>query len=122
MGGEGTGGTGSAPTGPPITAGEKDALIVDIKQCWNTGALSSDALRTTVTLSVDMQPDGHPIISSIKLVGATGGTGNAVDQAFEAGRRAIVLCGSDGFPLPPEKYDRWKTITIDFNPEKMRMK
>ncbi|KEP68269.1 energy transducer TonB [Thioclava dalianensis] len=118
----GPGGTGSAPTGPPITAGEKDALIVDVKRCWNVGALSSDALRTTVTLSVQMQPDGHPIISSIKLVGSSGGSGSAVDQAFEAGKRAIVRCGADGFPLPPEKYARWKTIEIDFNPDKMRMK
>jgi hypothetical protein len=122
LGGEGTGGTGQAPVGPPITAGEKDALIVDVKQCWNVGALSSDALRTTVTLSVEMRPDGHPIIGSIKLVDSAGGTGAAVDQAFEAGKRAIVRCGSDGFPLPSDKYAQWKTIEIDFNPEKMRMK
>ena len=122
LGGEGTGGTGQAAIGPPITAGEKDALIVDVKQCWNVGALSSDALRTTVTLSVNMRPDGHPDIGSIKLVGSSGGTGAAVDQAFEAGKRAIVRCGSDGFPLPADKYARWKTIEIDFNPDKMRMK
>ena len=122
LGGEGTGGTGQAAVGPPITAGEKDALIVDVKQCWNVGALSSDALRTTVTLSVNMRPDGHPEIGSIKLVGSSGGTGAAVDQAFEAGKRAIVRCGADGFPLPADKYERWKTIEIDFNPDKMRMK
>ncbi len=122
LGRAGQGGTGLSPSGPPITTGEKDALIVDVKRCWNVGALSSDALRTTVTISFNMQPDGHPILSSIRLVGSRGGSGSAVDQAFEAGKRAIVRCGADGFPLPPAKYDRWKTIEIDFDPNQMRMK
>ncbi|MCT2539380.1 cell envelope biogenesis protein TolA [Sedimentimonas flavescens] len=119
---QGTGGTGRAASGPPVTAGEKEALIVDVKACWNVGALSSEALRTTVTLRVAMNPDGKPDIRSIEMVGYEGGSDAAARQAYEAGRRAIVRCGSDGFPLPPEKYDHWREIEIVFNPEKMRMK
>mgnify|MGYP006149834765 CR=1 FL=1 len=37
----GSGGNGSLASGPPVTAGEKEALIVDVKACWNVGALSS---------------------------------------------------------------------------------
>ncbi|MDV7271632.1 hypothetical protein RYZ20_12045 [Thioclava sp. A2] len=121
-GGTGTGGTGRAPSGPPVTSGEKEALIVDVKRCWNVGALSSEALRTSVTVSVSMGPDAKPDIGSIRMVGYEGGSEAAAKQAYEAGRRAIVRCGSDGFPLPPEKYDHWKEIEIVFNPEKMRMK
>jgi len=119
---EGTGGTGRAPSGPPVTSGEKEALIVDVKQCWNVGALSSEALRTTVTVRVSMNADGKPDIKTIKMVGYEGGSEAAAKQAYEAGRRAIVRCGSDGFPLPAEKYDHWREIEIVFNPEKMRMK
>ncbi len=119
---EGTGGTGRAASGPPVTSGEKEALIVDVKACWNVGALSSEALRTSVTVAVDMKPDGKPDITSIRMVGYEGGSDAAAKQAYEAGRRAIVRCGSDGFPLPPEKYDHWRQIEIVFNPEKMRMK
>ncbi|WP_406736047.1 hypothetical protein [Thioclava sp. GXIMD4215] len=122
LGGEGTGGTGNAPMGPPITRGEKEALVVDVKQCWNVGALSSEALRTTVTVSVQMNQNGTPIISTIKMIGSSGGSDAAAKQAFEAARRAIVRCGSDGFPLPAEKYGRWKTIEMDFNPDSMRMR
>ncbi|MEZ5684999.1 MAG: hypothetical protein R3D78_03495 [Paracoccaceae bacterium] len=120
--GTGTGGNGRAPAGPPVTAGEKEALIVDVKACWNVGALSSEALRTSVTVAVDMGSDGKPDIGSIRMLGYEGGSEAAAKQAYEAGRRAIVRCGSDGFPLPPEKYDHWRQIEIVFNPEKMRMK
>ncbi|MBZ4023993.1 hypothetical protein CKO11_16195 [Rhodobacter sp. TJ_12] len=116
------GGLGLAANGPPVTAGEKEALIVDVKQCWNVGALSSEALRTSVTVRVDMQPDGHPITGSIRMVGFEGGSDAAARQAYEAARRAIVRCGSDGFPLPAEKYSWWQQIEIVFDPSKMRMK
>ena len=50
---EETADTGAAdqnlPVGPPMTAGEKDALRVAVNACWNVGALSMEALRTTIT-------------------------------------------------------------------------
>lgn len=115
-------GTGTAASGPPMTSGEKDALIVAVKQCWNTGALSTDALNTVVTIGVSMNQDGTPNSGSIRMIGSEGGTDASARQAFEAGRRAIMRCGARGFPLPPEKYDQWKEIEIVFNPEKMRLR
>ncbi|MFM2355917.1 MAG: hypothetical protein RLZZ528_1653 [Pseudomonadota bacterium] len=115
-------GTGTAASGPPMTGGEKDALIVAVKQCWNTGSLSTDALNTIVTVGVSMNPDGTPNAGSIRMIGAEGGTDASARQAFEAGRRAIMRCGARGFPLPPEKFDQWKEIEIVFNPEKMRLR
>ncbi|MCV2866224.1 hypothetical protein [Defluviimonas sp. WL0075] len=115
-------GTGTAPSGPPMTGGEKDALVVAVKQCWNVGALSTDALRTIVTVSVSMSPEGKPDGGSIRMVGYEGGTEAAAMQAFEAGRRAILRCAGDGYPLPRDKYEQWKDIEIVFNPEKMRLR
>ncbi|WP_076363389.1 hypothetical protein [Phaeovulum vinaykumarii] len=117
-----TGGVGRAASGPPLTAGEREALVVAVKACWNVGALSSEALRTVVTVGFDMTPDGRPVNGSIAQLSYTGGSEAAAAQAFEAGRRAIIRCGASGFPLPPEKYDQWQRIEIVFNPEKMRMK
>ncbi|PTV93871.1 cell division and transport-associated protein TolA [Rhodobacter aestuarii] len=116
------GGLGIAANGPPVTAGEKEALVVDVKQCWNVGALSSEALRTSVTVRVDMEQNARPIIGSIRMVGYEGGSEAAANQAYEAARRAIIRCGSDGFPLPAEKYGWWQQIEIVFDPSKMRMK
>ncbi|VAV95767.1 TolA protein, partial [hydrothermal vent metagenome] len=112
----------SPPSGPPMTRGQKDAMRLAIQQCWNVGALSSEALRTTVVVAVSMTTDAKPVTSSIKQLSATGGSGTAVKQAYEAARRAIIRCGATGYNLPRDKYDRWRNIEITFNPEKMRIK
>ncbi|WP_299841827.1 energy transducer TonB [uncultured Roseovarius sp.] len=117
----GGGGTGAAaPSGPPMTRGEKDALRVAVKQCWNVGSLSTDALQVTVVVTVKMGEDGKPI--SVNQLSATGGSGAAVNKAYEAARRAVLRCGAKGFDLPRDKYDHWRDIEMTFNPEKMRIK
>jgi len=118
-----TGGTDQgAPSGPPLTAGEKDALRVAVQNCWNVGSLSSEALRTTVVVSVTMSEDSRPVTSSIEMLSASGGSGSAAKQAYEAARRAIIRCGASGFNLPKDKYDHWRDIEMTFNPERMRIK
>jgi hypothetical protein len=110
------------PSGPPLSAGEKDALRVSVEKCWNTGSLSSAALRTTVVVSVALSEDGKPNAGSIRMLSSSGGTGGSVNQAFQAARRAIIRCGARGFPLPVEKFEQWREIEMTFNPEKMRIK
>ena len=46
------------PAGPPLTGGEREALRLAVERCWNVGALSSEALATTVVVAVEMSPDG----------------------------------------------------------------
>lgn len=111
-----------APTGPPLSAGEKDALRVAVSECWNVGSLSSAALATTVVVGVSMAQDGKPISDSIRMLSSSGGDSGSARQAFEAARRAIIRCGSTGFELPAEKYGQWRDIEMTFNPERMRIK
>lgn len=115
-------GTGRAAAGPPLTAGEKDALRVAVQKCWNVGALSSDALRVTVTVGVQLDDTGRPLGGSIRMLGFDGGSEAAARQAFQAASRAISRCGTTGFDLPRDKYDQWRDIEMVFNPEKMRVK
>lgn len=112
----------AAPSGPPLTGGEKDALRVAVQQCWNVGSLSTEALGTTVVVGVRMTEDAKPVIKSITMIDASGGSATAARQAFEAARRAIIRCGARGFNLPREKYSHWQDIEMTFNPEKMRIK
>ncbi len=114
--------TPEAPSGPPLSAGEKDALRVAVSQCWNVGSLSSEALKTTVVVAVTMAQDGKPITDSIRMVSSSGGSDGSARDAFGAARRAIIRCGSSGFDLPAEKYDQWRDIEMTFNPERMRIK
>lgn len=108
--------------GPPMTDGEKDALRVAVQACWNVGSLSSDALLTTVTVGVTVAQDGIPDVGSIRMIGFDGGTEASARQAYEAARRAIIRCGATGFQLPPDKYEQWRNIEMEFNPERMRIK
>lgn len=110
------------PRGPPLSAGEKEALRVAISSCWNVGSLSTDALKTTVVVSMAMTQDGKPVTSSIRMASSSGGSQPAAQQAFEAARRAIIRCGAKGFNLPVEKYSQWQDIEMTFNPERMRIK
>lgn len=112
----------SAPSGPPLTGGEKDALRVAVSQCWNVGSLSTDALATTVVVAVSMAESGVPDTGSIRMVSFSGGTEAGARQAFEAARRAIIRCGARGFPLPVEKYSQWRDIEMTFNPEGMQFR
>lgn len=112
----------AVPQGPPLTAGEKDALRVSVQACWNVGSLSTDALNTTVVVIVAMTQDGKPVTASIRMASSSGGTEQAARQAFEAARRAIIRCGARGFDLPVEKYSQWQDIEMTFNPERMRIK
>lgn len=111
-----------ARSGPPLTGGEREGLRVAISRCWNVGSLSTDALGTTVIVSVEMEQDGRPITGSIRLVSSSGGSATGERQAFEAARRAIIRCGASGFGLPVEKYDQWREIEMTFNPEGMQFR
>lgn len=110
------------PTGPPLSVGEKDALRVSVQNCWNVGSLSSEALSTTVVVTVTMQKSGKPDNASVRMLSFSGGSEAAASQAYEAARRAIIRCGSGGFDLPVDKYSQWQEIEMTFNPEKMRIK
>lgn len=104
----------------PLTASEKDGLKGAIQACWNLGSLSDEAKRIVVTISVSLQANGRPVPDSIKLLSASPGGEAATRKAFEAGRRAILRCLSQGYELPPDKYESWRRVEIVFNPEEMR--
>ncbi len=115
QGSGGSGGGGAAANGPPLSQGEKDGFRVAVEQCWNRGSLSTEASRTTVSVQFSMAPDGTVEKGSLRMIGHDGGSDAAAKQAYEAARRAILMCEKGGYKLPPEKYNRWKDVIIDFN-------
>ena len=110
-------GQSSAPSGPPLTSGEKEAMRLAVSQCWNVGSLSTDALQTVVVVAFSLTPDGKVIGGSLRMIDSS-----SANQAFEAARRAILRCGAKGYTLPADKYEQWQDIEITFNPERMRIK
>jgi len=112
----------AAPVAPKLTGAEIEGLRLAVKDCWNVGAMSTDAMRITVVVGVALARDGRPVASSLRMISATAGSATATRDAYETASRAIRRCGAKGFDLPIEKYQRWKNVEITFNPEKMRNK
>lgn len=106
--------TSAAPVATADAPPEAAIIVPAIGACWNTGALSPDALGVTVILGVSIGRDGVPVTDSIRLLSSSGGSGEAVDQAFGAARRAVVRCGAAGFALPAETWNRWRELELVF--------
>ena len=111
----------AAPSGPPLSGGERDGFRVAVQTCWNVdpGAVWA---QTAVTIAFALNPDGTPVASSLRMAGFQGGSEATARQAFEAGRRAILRCGARGFDLPQEKYDHWQEVEMTFDPSSMRIR
>ncbi|SDK78944.1 hypothetical protein SAMN04488026_105411 [Aliiruegeria lutimaris] len=88
-----------------------------LSMCWNVGSLSTDALRTTVKLEVEMYSNTMPRPGTVHMIGSSGSNESATLQAFEAARRAIIRCGVGGFDLPEDQYERWEKLIVTFGPE-----
>jgi hypothetical protein len=121
---EDTGGAESdLPEGPKMSASDIEGFRLAIKQCWNVGALSTDALNTRVRMRFRMNEDGKPDPGSFEITGYEGGTEVGAQKVYETGRRAIIRCaGPGGYDLPPEKYQDWSVVNVEFDPNGMRLR
>jgi hypothetical protein len=90
-----------------------DILAEAIAPCWHIDH-GADWSETSVTVAFDISPERKPITTSIQVVGDNGGP--SADIAFQAARRAIVRCGSQGFALAPGDYETWRSVEITFDP------
>ncbi|KJZ18276.1 hypothetical protein [Loktanella sp. S4079] len=112
----------SAPAvaaGPPLSGAERDSLRVAVNRCWNVDP-GSVASRVTVDVGFELDRNGK-VVGQPRLVSAQGDQ-SATNTAFEAARRAILRCQSDGYQMPANKYDQWKDVVITFDPSGMRLR
>lgn len=113
------------PRGPAATraapsaeaaAGLAQAIASQIYPCWDVPTGSPG--RMTVTLRLQLQQNG----AAIGLPQVTGGSGDAspaIRRAFdESARRAVLRCAP--LKLPPEMYDLWRDIELNFDPRNIR--
>jgi len=106
-------------SGPPLTGGEMHAFRNQVANCWSVN-VGSRAANVSVTIAMEMQPDGKVVASSLEMTGFEGGNQSDANVAFQAARRAILRCQKNGYDLPKEKYARWKNMEITFDPNSMR--
>jgi hypothetical protein len=108
----------SLPVGPPLTTGEKDGLRLAVQRCWNVPAGLRDAQELTVVVAAELTADGGVINASIRLIEPSPAPDARFQQAYEAGRRALIRC-SPYSDLPRDKFAQWRSIEVVFNPEGM---
>jgi hypothetical protein len=106
--------------GPPMTGSERDAFRVAVNRCWNVDP-GSVAARVTVEIGFSLDRSGKVVGNQVNLL-ASDGDQSATNTAFEAARRAILRCQSNGYQLPADKFDQWKDVVITFDPSGMRLR
>lgn len=104
---------GRQTTGAQLTQSERDAIVAQLRSCWNVpvGAEGSSDLKTTVRFRLNPSGslEGAPEIQKA--------SGNR--QFDESTTRAIRLCSQRGFQLPSDKYDTWSEVVVNFDPRDM---
>lgn len=104
---------GRQTTGAQLSQSEKDAIIAQLRSCWNVpvGAEGSSELTTRVRFRLD--PGGA-------LEGAPAVEHSSGNRQFdESTTRAIQICSRRGFQLPAGKYDSWSEVVVNFSPRDM---
>jgi outer membrane biosynthesis protein TonB len=105
-----------APLGAQLSASEMDMVREQIARCWNIPAGARDARDLVVEIKVTVQPDGNVEQATIVDQGRA-----AADPFFraaaESARRALFNPLCRPLRLPPDKYEIWKNMVLDFSPK-----
>lgn len=102
----------------PMTVSEIDVVRRQIERCWNVPAGARDAENLVVKVRVELNIDGTPRTAAIVDDGRVR-TDSFYRAAAESALRAVLNPRCHPFKLPAEKYDRWKSMTLVFNPRDM---
>jgi hypothetical protein len=96
-----------------VTASEVEGVRQKIRPCWNTFGGAKEA--PVVTLVVQMNQNGTPVEAEFKDSGRYNND-PVYRSAADSARRAILNPRCQPWPLSPEKYTSWRTITFNFDP------
>ncbi|BBE74063.1 hypothetical protein [Oharaeibacter diazotrophicus] len=105
-------------TGPvaKMTQNELEALRAKIQSCW-TPPIGGDAGGAMVVpVRIELNPDGSLAGEPVAKQVPPGPFGTVL---AESALRAVRRCAPYGDVLPPEKYDSWQIVNINFDPRDM---
>jgi outer membrane biosynthesis protein TonB len=104
-----------APLGSQLSASEMDMIREQISRCWNIPAGARDAKDLVVEIRVAVDPDGMVEQATIIDQGRLGDP--FFRAAAESARRAFFNPLCRPLRLPPDKYEIWKDLVVDFSPK-----
>ena len=104
--------------GPVMTISEIDLVRQQIHRCWNLPAGAKDAHKMLISIRVVMNPDGH--VRAARVLGQQQMSSDPFYRAMaESALRAVLNPRCQPFKLPLDKYDRWQTMLLNFDPKEM---
>lgn len=110
--------TRQAPAAPNfaavVTASEIEGVRQKIRPCWNTQGGARDQAMV-ITFVVDMNQNGTPVKAELRDPGRYN-SDPFYRAAADAAHRAIMNPRCQPWPLSPEKFNSWKSITFNFDP------
>ena len=113
-----TAGVKTSARSRPMTLSEIEAVRRQIQPCWNFPAGAQDAGSLRVLIRIWLKRDGS--VRDAKVLDRERIDSDSILRAAaEAGLRAVNNPRCSPLRLPPEKYDQWKVLTIDFDPSKL---
>ncbi|MBM10406.1 MAG: hypothetical protein CMF69_12730 [Magnetovibrio sp.] len=102
----------------PLSMSEIDLVRRQIGLCWNLPAGAKGAKDLRISIHVIMNRDGT--VREAKVIDARR---MASDSFFritaEAARRAVLNPKCQPFRLPSNKYEKWQTMLLTFDPRDM---
>lgn len=104
-----------APLGSQLTASELDLVREQIARCWNINAGARDAKDLVVEIRASVRPDGT--VTQATIVDQGRMSDPVWRAAAESARRAFFNPNCTPLKLPPDKYDTWKDLDVDFSPK-----
>lgn len=105
---------GAASLSQQLARSELDAVRDKVRPCWNFPAGAKDADQLAVDIWVSMNPDGT--VREARIVDTSRMNDPFYRAAAEAALRAALNPACQPLPLPPEKYNTWKTFVFGFDP------
>ncbi|WIM13465.1 hypothetical protein [Enhydrobacter sp.] len=96
-----------------VSASEIEGVRNKIRPCWNSFGGSKEA--PIVTLVVQMNQDGTPVNAEVRDTGRYN-SDPVFRAAADAAWRAVMNPRCQPWPLSPDKYNAWRTITFHFDP------
>ena len=103
-----------------LTMDIKDALLAQMRECWNVPAGAPNPEQLIVQVRVFLAQDGNLLQQPLlePATRAAVATNPFIRTAAEAALRAVNVCAPYK-RLPPDKYDAWREIVMTFDPSKM---
>jgi hypothetical protein len=101
-----------------LTQSETAALNEQLSHCWSVPAGVKDADKMIIPLDVEVNPDRTVASVQVEDSGRM-----SSDPAFRAAAlaamRAVRNPDCSPLALPPDKYETWKSLLLNFDPKQM---